>query len=468
MFSVQDVPFDVLPLIIGHLTDGNDLYAATLVSKAFYRAATPVLYEDLDSRLISSNKGLIVHHPAETLLKRPELALYVRSIKESGTVHSAPQCRSQNIHELSLRSLRLCTSLRSFSWIDDNFLPDDTFLFFLDILKTLPLQKLTIRTFGNLGSPVWEILNQFKGLRSVSIFCMEGPPRILQGWSETLGPSLTYLELGRCSGVPATILISVFSHLKNLTHLRIKGAPSPSIPFIVSSLPLLTSLDTDYSDANNVMRLSSELLPMPLLTSLTLRTSSVDNGGPQGLWQWARQLIPVPSLRDFRLHSFATLGETSVPRQFILFLAQVHRATLERFVVGTTQLLLRDVECLCDMFPGLTELSCAIPNADGKEICDVTKHAYKLRSLRLNMQWFQSSFVTEGSVPPFSMEDAKCMMLRDQSQLRLITIGPLMFKAAYFDNMLQGQWVYDDSENAVERVRFQVQHEHVENVRSET
>lgn len=25
---------------------------------------------------------------------------------------------------------------------------------------------------------------------------MEGPPRILQGWSETLGPSLTYLELG--------------------------------------------------------------------------------------------------------------------------------------------------------------------------------------------------------------------------------------------------------------------------------
>lgn len=97
----------------------------------------------------------------------PSPAKFEVRLSFAGTVHSAPQCRSQNIHELSLRSLRLCTSLRSFSWIDDNFLPDDTFLFFLDILKTLPLQKLTIRTFGNLGSPVWEILNQFKGLRVI-------------------------------------------------------------------------------------------------------------------------------------------------------------------------------------------------------------------------------------------------------------------------------------------------------------
>jgi hypothetical protein len=25
---------------------------------------------------------------------------------------------------------------------------------------------------------------------------MEGPPRVLQGWSEPLGPTLTHLELG--------------------------------------------------------------------------------------------------------------------------------------------------------------------------------------------------------------------------------------------------------------------------------
>ncbi|KAI5123831.1 hypothetical protein M0805_009123 [Coniferiporia weirii] len=464
--SARDIPFDILPLILAHLVDRSDLYAATLVSKAFYQAATPVLYEDLDSRLINSSKGLIVHHPAQTLLQRPELAVHVRNLQESGTVHGAPQSSSQGIHELALRALRLCTSIRAFAWVDDNFLPNDTLLAFLAVLRTLPLQELTIRTFGNLGPPVWEVLNQFKGLKSVSIFCMEGPPRILQGWSETLSPTLTHLELGRCSGVPATILISVFSHLKNLTNLRIKGAPSPAIPYIVSCLPRLTALDTDFSDENGYgaprarAGAPSGALPMPRIAVLTLRTSSVDNGGPLGLWQWVRALVPVRSLREFRLQAFSTLGETSVPRPFILFLAQVHGATLERFVLGTTQLLLSDVACVCDMFPALVELSCAVPNADAKSICEATARAYNLRLLRLNVQWFQTSFAAKSNGnPPFTIEDAKYMMLRERSRLRYITIGYLLFK---------GEWVYDPSiDNLDKRLRFEVQHVHVDSVRGE-
>ncbi|THH07538.1 hypothetical protein EW145_g3311 [Phellinidium pouzarii] len=413
MFRAQELPFDVLPLILGHLHDRNDLYAATLVSKTFYRAATPVLYEDLDSRLIStSNKGLIVHHPAQTLLRRPELAVYIANaecvLSPIGTVHGAPQSRSQGVHELSLRALRLCTSIRSFSWVDDNFLPADTFLGFLEVLKTLPLQELTIRTFGNLGTPVWDILNQFKGLKSVSIFCMEGPPRFLQGWSETLSPTLTHLELGRCSGVPATILISVFSHLKGLTHLRIKGAPSAALPYILSCLPRLVTLDTDFNDANGsgARRAPSRALAMPAL--------------------------------------------------------EVHGTTLERFVVGTTQLLLSDIACLCDMFPMLTELSCAIPNADAKSICEATAHACNLRLLRLNVQWFQATFTKTQGTQLFTTEDARHMMLRKGSKLRCLTIGSLLF---------QGQWVYDDSdisaENIDERLRFDVQQIHVDSVRSD-
>lgn len=56
MDTPQDLPFDILPPILENL-DRKDLYAATLVNKAFHRAATPLLYASLDSRIIQSNKA---------------------------------------------------------------------------------------------------------------------------------------------------------------------------------------------------------------------------------------------------------------------------------------------------------------------------------------------------------------------------------------------------------------------------
>ena len=131
----------------------------------------------------------------------------------TGDVHGSPQARAKGIHVLAVRALRLCTSLHSFSWVDNGYIPDEHLLTILDALKSLPLHELTIRTFKNLGSPVWDALHQFRSLtvsvfytlrsqtvqmcyQSVSIFCMEGPPRILQGWSEIPAPTLTHLDLG--------------------------------------------------------------------------------------------------------------------------------------------------------------------------------------------------------------------------------------------------------------------------------
>lgn len=365
MLSGRDIPMDILPFIVGHLDDRRDLFNATLVNKSFYQATIPLLYEELDSRLISSSKGLVVLHPAETLLQKPELAKYVRIVNESGHVHGAPQTRAQNIHILSLWALRLCTSLRTFSWVDDNFLPDEIFLGILDVLRTLPLTELTIRTFKNLGNPVWEVLHQIKGLKSVSILCMEGPPRILQGWSETLSLTLTHLELGRCSGVPPTLLLNVFSHLQMLTHLRIKGAHTPSLPYFIQALPRLRALDTDYTGSGAIRPYHGQLR-MPSLEILCLKAGSVDAGGPPGLWSCARTLLSTKSssLREFRLNTFSILGETRIPRPFLLFMAEMHGRTLARFLVGTTLLLLDDVACVCDMLPKLEELSCTIPNVD--------------------------------------------------------------------------------------------------------
>lgn len=69
-------------------------------------------------------------------------------------------------------------------------------LSFLAVVRPHPLREITIRTHSDLGETVWSELITLTGLRKISIWCMEGPPRVLQGWSESLGDSLTHLELG--------------------------------------------------------------------------------------------------------------------------------------------------------------------------------------------------------------------------------------------------------------------------------
>jgi F-box-like len=48
-----DLPLDILPPILAHLSDRRDWHACALVSRIFNRIATPLLYRTLDSRVIS-------------------------------------------------------------------------------------------------------------------------------------------------------------------------------------------------------------------------------------------------------------------------------------------------------------------------------------------------------------------------------------------------------------------------------
>ena len=196
--------------------------------------------------------------------------------------------------------------------------------------------------------------------------------------------------LQRCAGVPATILISVFSHLPLLQDLRLKGAPSTAIPVILSYLPNLTTLDTEYTSAGNFRPINK---PMPRLRNLTIRTSTLDTMGPQQLWYWIRLLLPHPSLESFTLHAFSVHGSTSIPRHFLLDLAAVHKTTLQRLWLDGAELTLKDVECLCSVFPLMEELGCSVASHDtvgfsplisrGKLICflkGIDKGSYQWRS----------------------------------------------------------------------------------------
>ena len=103
-----------------------------------------------------------------------------------------------DLQEQARQALSLYVNLEGFTWSDDTAdgVDEREFVKFLDVLRGLPLRELIIRTFHGLSDDVLASLHDFTGLSKVSIWCMEGKPRILQGWSEKLGTSLTHLELG--------------------------------------------------------------------------------------------------------------------------------------------------------------------------------------------------------------------------------------------------------------------------------
>lgn len=162
-------------------------------------------------------------------------------------------------------------------------------------------------------------------------------------------------------------MIAVLSQLPRLRNLRLKGARSSAIPEILASLPDLIALDTEYLGPGLLYPLNRDA-PFPLLQRLTVRTSSVDLQGPVQLWAWLRALTPRPSLESFTLNAFSTAGQTNIPRDFMLSLARRHANTLRQFLVNMTQLTLEDVQCVCELFPHLEELSCAVASYDAVRV----------------------------------------------------------------------------------------------------
>ncbi|KAG1836091.1 hypothetical protein DFJ58DRAFT_819685 [Suillus subalutaceus] len=424
MSTIVNIPFDLLQPILIHLPDRRHLSAATLVSRAFNCAATPLLYRRLDSRV----KRNILHHPSATLLKRPELAQYVWHVTETGAVQNLRQVIPQ-ITEDIVAALRLCTNLTSATWVDDTATPEANFLPILDVLMTLPLRELTIRTQYDPGERVWARLNTIQGIRRLSVWSLEwGPPRVLQGWAHLLSSSLTHLELGRCAGVPATILVSVFMKLPLLQELCLKGAPSAAIPAIIACLPNLIALDTEYLGSGNYR---TPLTPLPPI------------------------LLPhQQTLKSFTLNAFAVHGQITIPRPFIVNLTDRHGKSLQDFAVGLAQLTLETVSYMCSTCPQLSTLECSVASPDVDSIAKAIEAGHNLQTLTLHVSWIPDGSVdlpprfekhsgpramyadfshlsSEGKATRFTEEHARALMF--QTRLRSIGIG---------DQSYTGRWVH--------------------------
>lgn len=114
------------------------------------------------------------------------------------------------LFENLLTALGKCKHLESFTWTEQadrlttqphedpmaHSVADQSLRGVTKVLHGLPITELKIRSYVGLSEETWSELIKIRGLKKLSLWCMEGQPRVLQGWSENLGNTLTHLELG--------------------------------------------------------------------------------------------------------------------------------------------------------------------------------------------------------------------------------------------------------------------------------
>lgn len=343
-------------------------------------------------------------HPAQTLLAKPQLAHFVLRMHENGAPHchcslpTLPRKRAlgdqyveamngSHVFDEALEALALCTNLREYVISGSRPIREDHFLSFLKAVREhKTLRSLTVRTPGVISETVWSLMTKFTDLTSVAIWCMEGPPRFLQGWSPTLAPTLTHLELGRAAGVPATLLISSLSALSRLESLRIRGMQGSAMPTLLSRLPSLRILDTDYISGG--LSRWQPMLPAPRLRELTVRAGSLPHDDAPRLWEWITRLIPasayqednqekepnsddeyehVPDLHEastqvgsgYGLESFTLYaGGITFSTLFMTYLSAYHRNSLRKLILGSAHII--KLSHLCHSFSLVEQLEFAV------------------------------------------------------------------------------------------------------------
>ncbi|TFY78476.1 hypothetical protein EWM64_g5534 [Hericium alpestre] len=410
-FKPETVPTDILHLLLEYLTDRRDLHSAALTSRCFNHVATPLLYRTLDSN-------------TRTKWDDKELILRV------GLVHSFHAELTTTV----LSALALCTHLHSFTWVDDNYSSGALFIAFLDVLQELPLRAFTIRTYSDLGETAWARLNTFSGLQKIAIWCMDGPPRVLQGWADRLGSTLTELELGRCAGVPASILISVLSQLPLLRDLRLKGAPSAAIPDILTYLPNLVSLDTEYLGGGILRPPRPDAAPAVADGPHELRRPA----GPTAAVGVAAPADPARVARDVYAQCVLNTGPDADPAPF----PSLARAYARR-----------DAATLSGQHDAADARGRRMPvhalSAAGGAVASVEHAIAKARNLRvlkLHVHWIpvDSFSASCGAYSPnspssrFGKRDAEALMLRKGSQIRTLSMGPQHYTGSWIRRLRKG------------------------------
>ncbi|TCD69405.1 hypothetical protein EIP91_007752 [Steccherinum ochraceum] len=365
--------------------------------------------------MLGSNRDAVL--PQNVLLQKPTYAAYVHHFILIGGLGDI----ELDIAQISRQALRLCTNLRSFSWVyaEHDLRSSSELTHDLDILRSLGrLKHLVIRTAAGINEEAWTKLTQLPGLQSIELWSARTHTPLFPGWSAKLRESLVSLELG--SSFRRDMQLAVLSELPKLKHLRVRGLSNAFIIKILEVLPNLESLYTEYLIASHGRN------HPPFKTSLkhlTVATCIPNQAFAEPLWEWILQVLPRPSLETLHIQ---TVSPITVPRKFLRDLTKIHHDTLQEVNVGRMEMTADDIAYLCTTCPNLQSVSCSL---DGTvdDLDAVVGRALNVSSLHVT---FRRELVFVREREGVRPEQPREWMLRQKSKLRALQINEVIYEVS--------------------------------------
>ncbi|KAJ7594368.1 hypothetical protein C8J56DRAFT_435686 [Mycena floridula] len=220
MFS--DLPLDLLPSIVRHIPV-KLLPKFCLVSKNFYAASIPNLFNHIAIYAWHKDPDTKVSRIFKTLATYPRLAKHVRVMEIR---HFPKHGDLDLLHQQVLRGISNCLNLLACTWTRDGTLDSEI----LTALQSLPLLEILEINGHNTGASYYNptLLPHFSRLRKLTLIMPSSPVvAVLSPWICNVRYSLRNLTL-ICKSSPLVtdpLLKQLAPDLCYLDHLSITGCP---------------------------------------------------------------------------------------------------------------------------------------------------------------------------------------------------------------------------------------------------
>ncbi|KAH8102069.1 hypothetical protein BXZ70DRAFT_1016133, partial [Cristinia sonorae] len=417
----QELPLDLLPLILWQLVRPSHVANASLVNKGFYTFAIGQLYRRVFIYAWHANVKTRFVKLFRTLSNSPELARLVEEL----TIRDFPRTLQVSQHaeniRLCLNGIRNCVNLRTCTWTRDGSLSNEI----LQSLHDLPsLTGLEINGNSEMHyHPA--ILPAFRYLHRLCVI-MPSPSvcEVLPQWFRETGTTLKKLSL-ICRTSPKVnddLLKEIAPHLFNLEELHLLGCHKIThqglLALVSSNSRGLVSLGAealsptfDMSEFSQQCRINGS---MRRLTSITLTV-----GPSTGLSSWGKHVLELLSESPLEMFHISTAGGDvgrALPHDFVQHLVTIHGRRLRRFSVQRMHISVASVEDICHRCPNLSELFVVLEMDDVDDLGPPLSMTRQLRSLHIN----RPVEVSPDEVPVVKTEKILTLVRQCGSDLRQI------------------------------------------------
>ncbi|KIK68548.1 hypothetical protein GYMLUDRAFT_68403 [Collybiopsis luxurians FD-317 M1] len=413
----QDLPLDLLPVILHHFTLPRELRTLCLVNKLFHQIANPKLYERISVYSWHKHGKEKIVLLFLTLSRCPHVAQHVRRLELRDFPKAFSSDDGVDILKVVTRGLRNCLNLRSCTWTRDGSLNSDI----LEALQSSQeLRELEINGHDQ-GNYNPRLLLNFTNLHKISLI-MPSPSVVatLHPWVQLTGSSLRSLTI-ICKSSPIITdvkLESLAPYLTQLEYFHLTGCTKVTQNGFESVLSAsesgLLSLGLEgLSPKFDMFQFRLNCIRTNALRRLRSITLTVNAQTPLDIWtSEVIELLPasVP-LETFQIYSSGAFIEESPATEGLWAeLVSAHKDRLTRFSVHRMLISIEAIEDVCRRCTKLEELFVVIEQSSIDSLASALSLASKLRVAHVNYALEASQ--AEDATPLLPESDALAIVER--------------------------------------------------------